>query len=74
MMPELGRSLTHKEGVALITHYILTLKGACEREEGPGYASFTSIVSSAWRKRERSVFEKAPTARQAGRRPRADRP
>jgi uncharacterized repeat protein (TIGR03806 family) len=36
MMPELGRSLTHKEGVALITQYILTLKGACEREEGPG--------------------------------------
>ena len=34
MMPELGRSLTHKEGVALITQYILTLKGACEREDG----------------------------------------
>ncbi|QDZ08016.1 hypothetical protein FPZ24_11425 [Sphingomonas panacisoli] len=35
MMPELGRSLTHKEGVALITQYILTLEGACEREDGP---------------------------------------
>jgi len=36
MMPELGRSLTHKEGVALVTEYILTLKGACERVGGPG--------------------------------------
>jgi uncharacterized repeat protein (TIGR03806 family) len=34
MMPELGRTLTHKEGVALITNYILTLKGACEVEDG----------------------------------------
>ena len=36
MMPELGRSLTHTEGVALITQYILTLKGACEPVGGPG--------------------------------------
>lgn len=36
MMPELGRSLTHKEGVALIASYILTLKGACDPNEGPG--------------------------------------
>ena len=36
MMPELGRSLTHKEGVALVTKYIAELKGACEREDGPG--------------------------------------
>jgi uncharacterized repeat protein (TIGR03806 family) len=35
MMPELGRSLMHQEGVALITQYILTLRGACEREMGP---------------------------------------
>ena len=35
MMPELGRSLTHKEGVALIANYILTLRGVCERRDGP---------------------------------------
>ena len=36
MMPELGRSLEHKEGVALIAKYIPAMKGACDREEGPG--------------------------------------
>ena len=30
MMPELGRSLTHQEGMALITRYIAGLEGACE--------------------------------------------
>lgn len=35
MMPELGRSLVHKEGVALITRYILTLQGACDANSGP---------------------------------------
>ncbi|HEX4693143.1 SO2930 family diheme c-type cytochrome [Sphingomonas sp.] len=35
MMPELGRSLVHKEGVALVTQYILTLKGACDADNGP---------------------------------------
>lgn len=34
MMPELGRALIHREGVALVTDYILTLKGACEAETG----------------------------------------
>lgn len=31
MMPELGRALTHKEGVALIESYIRGMKGSCER-------------------------------------------
>ncbi|WP_234419322.1 SO2930 family diheme c-type cytochrome [Sphingomonas sp. EC-HK361] len=35
MMPELGRALPHKEGVALVTKYILDLKGACEEDDGP---------------------------------------
>jgi uncharacterized repeat protein (TIGR03806 family) len=35
MMPELGRSLVHKEGVALLARYILTLKGACDEDDGP---------------------------------------
>ena len=35
MMPELGRSLVHKEGVALIVKYITTLKGACTEDDGP---------------------------------------
>ena len=30
MMPELGRALAHKEGVALVARYIADLKGACE--------------------------------------------
>ncbi|CAN5262572.1 hypothetical protein BH10PSE14_BH10PSE14_10940 [soil metagenome] len=35
MMPELGRDLAHKEGTALITDYILSLKGACTIDNGP---------------------------------------
>lgn len=35
MMPELGRNLAHKEGVALIIRYITTLKGACAEDDGP---------------------------------------
>lgn len=35
MMPELGRSLVHKEGLALIIKYITTLKGACLENDGP---------------------------------------
>ncbi|MES1997609.1 MAG: SO2930 family diheme c-type cytochrome [Pseudomonadota bacterium] len=35
MMPELGRSIVHKEGVALVIRYILTLKGACDPATGP---------------------------------------
>lgn len=31
MMPELGRALTDKEGVALIESYIRAMKGSCER-------------------------------------------
>jgi hypothetical protein len=30
MMPELGRSTTHKEGVALIREWIQQMKGSCE--------------------------------------------
>lgn len=30
MMPELGRALAHREGVALVARYIADLKGACE--------------------------------------------
>ena len=33
--PELGRSLQHKEGVALITRYVLALQGACVEDDGP---------------------------------------
>ena len=35
MMPELGRALTHKEGVDLVIRYITTLKGACAEDDGP---------------------------------------
>jgi uncharacterized repeat protein (TIGR03806 family) len=35
MMPELGRDLEHKEGVDMIIRYITTLKGACEKDDGP---------------------------------------
>lgn len=35
MMPELGRNLAHKEGVALVIRYIATLKGACDEDDGP---------------------------------------
>ncbi len=35
MMPELGRTLTHREGLALVTRYITTLKGACDEDDGP---------------------------------------
>lgn len=34
MMPELGRTLTHQEGVDLVTRYITTLKGACDEDDG----------------------------------------
>ena len=36
MMPELGRSLIHKEGLALIVRYIGTLHGACDADDGTG--------------------------------------
>lgn len=36
MMPELGRSLEHKEGVDLVTRYITALKGDCTENDGPG--------------------------------------
>ena len=35
MMPELGRSLVHQEGVALILRYIAQLKGDCARQDAP---------------------------------------
>ena len=35
MMPELGRTLEHKEGVDLIIRYIATLKGDCAANDGP---------------------------------------
>ena len=35
MMPELGRSLVHREGLALVIRYITTLKGACTPDDGP---------------------------------------
>ncbi|TPG13007.1 SO2930 family diheme c-type cytochrome [Sphingomonas oligophenolica] len=35
MMPELGRSLEHKEGVDLISRYITAMKGACDVDGGP---------------------------------------
>jgi uncharacterized repeat protein (TIGR03806 family) len=35
MMPELGRSLVHKEGVDLIMRYIRELQGACDEVDGP---------------------------------------
>ena len=39
MMPELGRSLVHKEGLALIIRYITTLDGACTENDGTGHAA-----------------------------------
>jgi uncharacterized repeat protein (TIGR03806 family) len=35
MMPELGRSLEHKEGVDLVARYVTVLKGACTENDGP---------------------------------------
>ena len=35
MMPELGRSLVHQEGVALILRYIKLLEGSCDRQDAP---------------------------------------
>lgn len=35
MMPEVGRTVEHKEGVDLVLSYIMTLKGACEEDDGP---------------------------------------
>lgn len=35
MMPELGRSLVHAEGVALVVRYIESLGGSCEPADGP---------------------------------------
>lgn len=35
MMPELGRALEHKEGVALVESYIRAMKGACDADDGP---------------------------------------
>lgn len=35
MMPELGRTLVHREGLALIVRYITTLKGMCKPEDRP---------------------------------------
>ncbi|MEO7687767.1 MAG: SO2930 family diheme c-type cytochrome [Sphingomonas sp.] len=43
MMPELGRSLEHQEGVAMIADWIITLKGACTVETKPDAAT-----GSAW--------------------------
>jgi uncharacterized repeat protein (TIGR03806 family) len=34
MMPELGRALAHREGVALVARYIAGMKGTCERSGG----------------------------------------
>ena len=39
MMPELGRSLEHQEGVAMIADWIITLKGACTVETKPDAAT-----------------------------------
>lgn len=39
MMPELGRTLVHKEGVELLIRYITTLKGACDEDDGPKVAA-----------------------------------
>jgi len=35
MMPELGRSLSHKEGIDLVIRYISTLKGSCDDARPP---------------------------------------
>ena len=35
MMPELGRTLTHREGVALLERYVGGLAGACVEDDGP---------------------------------------
>ena len=35
MMPELGRSLTHAESVALVNQYLAILKGTCDLVGGP---------------------------------------
>jgi uncharacterized repeat protein (TIGR03806 family) len=43
MMPELGRSLEHKEGVQLITDWITTLKGICQVETAPDAATATAF-------------------------------
>lgn len=39
MMPELGRTVTHREGVDLIIRYITTLKGGCVEDDGPTIAA-----------------------------------
>jgi uncharacterized repeat protein (TIGR03806 family) len=39
MMPELGRNLEHKEGVALILRYVTAMHGACDEVDGPGAAA-----------------------------------
>jgi hypothetical protein len=31
MMPELGRAVTHKEGVALVSEWIAAMDGECSR-------------------------------------------
>jgi uncharacterized repeat protein (TIGR03806 family) len=36
MMPELGRSVVHKEGVELIRAWIQSIKGSCESAAAPG--------------------------------------
>ena len=36
MMPEVGRALEHREGVDLISRYIVAMKGACDIDAGPG--------------------------------------
>lgn len=33
-MPELGRTLAHKEGLALVNRYIAALAGACIEDDG----------------------------------------
>jgi uncharacterized repeat protein (TIGR03806 family) len=35
MMPELGRSLSHREGVDLVTRYVTALHGDCTENSGP---------------------------------------
>ena len=34
MMPELGRTLAHKEGIALVEKYVKALGGACVEDDG----------------------------------------
>jgi uncharacterized repeat protein (TIGR03806 family) len=46
MMPELGRSLVHEEGVALLREWISTLTGSCDEQSDSRVASESGVEPS----------------------------